>query len=106
MKKAIMAAACAAFLFISTGCASISTPAGIGAIYTDVKSGEAVTSNSLGKKVGTAKATNILGLVTMGDASIQTAAKSAGIKKISHVDSKKTSIIGIFGTYTVYVYGD
>ncbi len=89
-----------------TSCATMSTPAGFGSIYADVKTGEHVTSNDCGTKVGTASATNILGLVLLGDASINAAAKSAGIKRISHVDSEKKSILGIFATYKVIVYGE
>jgi hypothetical protein len=48
----------------------------------------------------------VLGIVATGDASIQEAAKQAGIKKISHVDSKKTSILGIYSSYQTLVYGD
>ncbi len=86
--------------------AVMATQAGTGAIYTDVKTGEQVTSNALGSKVGTASATNILGLVAIGDASVETAAKSAGITKISHVDSEKKGILGVYGTYKLYVYGE
>ncbi len=78
----------------------------MGALYQDVKTGEAVTSNARGSKVGTAEVSNILGAILTGDASIETAAKSAGITRISHIDSQKKSILGIFGTYTVYVYGE
>ncbi|MBC5621890.1 hypothetical protein H8S64_12350 [Butyricimonas sp. NSJ-56] len=78
----------------------------MGAIYMDVQTGEHVTSNPLGSKVGTASVNNILGVYLSGDASIQAAAKSAGIKKISHVDSQKKSILGIFSTYKVMVYGE
>ncbi len=84
----------------------ISTPAGAGGLYTSVKSGAAVTSNTLGKKVGVSSASNILGIIATGDATIQTAAKSAGIKKISHVDQEASSILGLFGTYKTVVYGD
>lgn len=105
MKKIYLAAVASIALFASS-CAMIGTPAGVGAFYTGVTSGEAVTSNNLGKKVGQSSATNVLGLVATGDASIAAAAKEAGIKKISHVDSKKTSILGIFGTYKTIVYGD
>ena len=48
---------------------------------------------------------NYLGLLVMGDASINTAAKKAGIKKISHIDSQKTTVFGIFSKYTIFVYG-
>lgn len=105
MKKVFFAAA-AAIVLLASSCAMVMTPAGTGAIYTGVESGEAVTSNPIGKKVGTSSATNVLGIVATGDASITKAAKAAGIKKISHVDSKKMSILGLFATYTTTVYGD
>ena len=67
----------------------------------------AATSNPVGTKVGKASYPVILScLVFTGDASIDTAAKKAGIKKISHVDVKTTSILGIYGTTTTYVYGE
>lgn len=105
MKK-IFFAAFASVALLTSSCAMISTPAGVGVLYTSVTSGDAVTSNNIGKKAGQSSASNILGLVATGDASITAAAKNAGIKKISHVDSKKTSILGIFGTYTTIVYGE
>lgn len=107
MKKSIkmMAVAAVAALSLSS-CAVIGTEAGVGALYTNASEGQAVTSNSLGSKVGTATSTNILGLVVMGDASINTAAKTAGIKKISHVDCQKNNLLGIFSTYKVIVYGE
>ena len=42
----------------------------------------------------------------MGDASINTAAKAAGIRKISHVDCQKSNLLGIFSSYKVVVYGE
>ena len=105
MKKLSLAlVALSALLF--TSCATIATPAGVGALYTDMQSGETATSNTVGNKVGTAEATNLLGLLVMGDASINAAAKKAGIKKISHVDSQKTSLLGLFSKYTIFVYGE
>lgn len=65
-----------------------------------------VTSNALGTKVGQASATSILGIVGTGDASIQAAAKKAGITKISHVDESATSVLGIYAKYTTTVYGE
>lgn len=67
----------------------------------------AATSNTVGTKCGTATAPTFLGVLNFGaDASIDTAAKKAGIKKISHVDVKTTSILGIYGTTTAIVYGE
>ena len=48
----------------------------------------------------------ILGIIATGDASISTAASNGGVKKISHIDAHKKSILGIFATYEVFVYGE
>ncbi|MCM1070136.1 MAG: TRL-like family protein [Alistipes timonensis] len=78
----------------------------MGVLYTGVTEGQIATSNSLGTKVGTSSSLGVLGLVSVGDASIQTAANSAGIKKISHVDVQKTSILGLYASYKTVVYGE
>jgi len=65
------------------------------------------TSNPVGSKVGTAKATGYLfALFFNADASIQAAAKNGGITKISTVDLKQTSILGIIVTYETIVTGE
>jgi len=65
------------------------------------------TSNPVGTKVGTSKATGYLGVFFFGqDASIQTAAKNAGITKISTVDMKQTNVLGIIWTYETIVTGE
>ena len=105
MRKAIIS--CAAFAVLTlASCSTISTRSGVGALYTGVTEGEMVTSNTLGTKVGTASQSGVLGLVSGGDASIQTAANSAGIKKVSHVDAKKFSVLGLFASYKIIVYGE
>jgi len=91
-------------LFFSS-CAIVKTPLS-GFIYTDVKAPLTATSNSNSSKVGTAEATSILGLFATGDASIDKAAKSAGITKIHHIDEESTNVLGLFATYKVYVYGE
>ena len=88
-----------------SSCATVRSPL-IGVWYTDVKGPVAATSNSNSSKVGSAEATSILGLVATGDASIDAAAKSAGITQIHHVDEHSTSILGLYATYTVLVYGE
>jgi hypothetical protein len=102
MKKLLFA--CAAGLMLS-GCAMVQSPVP-GMLYQDVKSPVAVTSNSGSSKVGTATVSTILGLVATGDVSVETAAKSAGITKIHHVDQHSTCILGVYGTYTITVYGE
>ena len=62
--------------------------------------------NVVGTKVGKASAVNVLGIVATGDASINAAAKDAGIKKISHVDQEEVSVLGLFSKVTTFVYGE
>jgi hypothetical protein len=64
------------------------------------------TGNPVGKKVGTAKATMVLGLCFGGDASIMTAANRGGITKISTVDVKKKNILGIIMSIETMVSGE
>jgi hypothetical protein len=65
------------------------------------------TSNPVGSKVGTAKATGFLGILFFDqDASIATAAKNGGISKISTVDIKHTSLLNLIVTYETIVTGE
>lgn len=78
----------------------------VGAVYTGTTVPHSVTDNKLGTKVGSVKCTSILGIAAYGDAGINTAAKMAGIKKVSHVDVKTFSVLGLFTTQTYFVYGE
>ncbi len=65
------------------------------------------TSNTIGHKVGTAKATGYLGVLFFDqDASIKTAAKNGGITKISTVDIKSSSILNLLVNYETVVTGE
>lgn len=65
------------------------------------------TSNTVGSKVGRAKATGYLGVLFFNqDASIQSAAKNGGITKISTVDIKRGSVLGLIVTYETIVTGE
>lgn len=57
-------------------------------------------------KKGTASTNNILFVVETGDASIDTAAKNGGIKKITHVDITEKSVFIFWRGVTVTVYGE
>lgn len=102
MKKILSFCCAAAFL---TSCAVVKSPV-TGFLYTNTKAPVAVTDNATGSKKGTASAVSILGWVATGDASIEAAAKEAGITKISHVDEESTNILGVYAKYTVTVYGE
>lgn len=65
------------------------------------------TSNTVGSKVGRAKATGYLGVLFFNqDASIQKAAKNGKITKISTVDIRSTNILNIVVTYETIVTGE
>lgn len=102
MKKFLASAFFAAAL-LGTGC--VKSPV-VGCVYTDVKDGLAVTGNAGSSKVGTAEVKGYVGVVAMGDASIQTAAREAGITRIHHVDYQSKSYVGVYTIYTIIVYGD
>lgn len=105
MKKSFFFVGLIAIASLLVGCAAVSSPL-IGGLYTDVKAPFAVTSNSGASKVGTAEAASVLGIIATGDASIEAAAKSAGIKTIHHVDYQAFSILSFYAKYTVFVYGE
>jgi len=86
-----------------TGCAGV-TPM-TGTLYVDMKGPVAVGSATSAAKMGTSKATAIIGIVT-GDASIEAAMQNGGITKVHHVDSKVKSILGIYAEYETVVYGE
>ena len=75
-------------------------------VYTGVTKPVTATSNVVGNKVGTVKTMNLFNIAAWGDASINKAAKMAGITKISHVDVKTTSVLTIFNQRTYFVYGE
>lgn len=89
-----------------SSCSVATTGAGVGVLYTGVTEGKIATSNEIGNKVGTSSSVGVLGIVAVGDASIQNAAHQAGITKISHVDVKKTSVLGLFTNYQTIVHGE
>lgn len=95
-----------AMVVLLSGCGAYAASPVTGFIYTDLKAPGQATSNPVANKVGTAEVTSILGLVATGDASIQEAAQKANITRISHIDYEVKSILGIYATFTVYVYGE
>lgn len=102
MKKFFLMAVAAVAL---VSCSAIKSPVG-GSLYLDVKDGMSVTANAGSSKVGTGTIKGYLSLIATGDASIQSAAKKAGITKIHHVDYQSKSILGIINDYTIFVYGN
>ena len=105
MKKLIASASLIAFTVFFTGCA---TPFPIGAAFTDVELPIMATSipSSSSTKKGTSSCESFLGLIAVGEASIQEAAEEGGITKITHIDWHAKNVLGVYGIYTVTVYGE
>ena len=106
MKGLIVVGLLAVMTVAMVGCVSPVGAPIMGAIYTDVKGPGYVIDPSAGfSKIGTSQAQAIVCFAT-GDASVQAAAESGGIKKIHHVDISYMSIAGVYGTVTTTVYGE
>ena len=59
-----------------------------------------------GLKRGVAECKSYLAMFATGDASIDTAARGAGITKIHYVDWEAENVLGLIGTYRCIVYGE
>lgn len=94
--QTILAILAASFL---SGCASLRAPL-IGVLYMDEKAGLEASSNQAGTRIGSACANAYVGLVAMGDASIETARRNGGITMITSVDESFRSYV--FGAYQEY----
>ena len=89
-----------------TGCASL----GGGIIYSDYKGPITTAPHIISKTaiVAEGEYTTILGLITFGDASVQSIAQKAGFTKVYRLDFEQTSLLGglIFSKYKVFVTGE
>jgi len=107
MRKMFLSLSVIAMGVVLVSCAAMG-PSSPAVFYDGRTTPVTATSNTLSKsaKVGVSKQLNVLGLVATGDAGIAKAAKEAGITKISAVDQKNKSILGLFCKTTTIVYGD
>ncbi len=65
------------------------------------------TSNPVGNKCGTSSSFTVLTFIGgSNNVGINQAAKKAGLTRISHVDYKTFSVLGLYTRYTVLVYGE
>jgi len=85
------------------GCGAVGPLPGI--LYTNTKFPSIASQSGPGSKVGTAMARSYLGMVAVGDASVDAACKNGGITKISTVDTRGTTILGFYSTWTTIVTG-
>ncbi|MEN9581970.1 MAG: hypothetical protein RJA70_4979 [Pseudomonadota bacterium] len=93
----------------SAGCAGIAfanRDVGHGLFYASNRTNELTSDNPIGTKKGEACASSVLGLVTTGDASVASAAQSAGISKVATVDNRYDQVLGLYASYCVSVTGE
>ena len=105
MKQLIALASLIALTAFFSGCA---TPFPVGLAFTDVDFPVLATDNPITEdtKKGVSTCESFLGLIAVGDASIEEAAEQGGITKITHIDWDAKNILGVYGAYTVTVYGE
>lgn len=101
--KICLLIACALSL---SNCAMPRPSAGAGWIYTDVKEGEYVDNKVEISRNGEACATNVLGIASTGDATIDTAKRVSNIKNVATIDRSYFSVLGIFAKGCTVVQGN
>ncbi|MFH0926935.1 MAG: TRL-like family protein [bacterium] len=111
MKRIILLGGIALFsLCVFSGCAMIPPTQVIGGIYTSYQAPyPATTLNTVDvqpSKSGSASCVSVLGLVAVGDASIDAAMRDGDITKVHHIDYDNTRILGVYAKLTVIVYGE
>ncbi len=111
MKYLVLTAVLCVALLTMTGCLRAPVIPPLGVIYSDVKAPLDVDANNtvIGgattKKPGMASCINVLGLVSVGDASVKAAADDGAITKIDHVDYEFMCVLFVYSKYTTIVYG-
>ena len=106
-----MALGAGVFMLTIQGCAIMPSAAGVGVFYTGVNTPAPAlavecSANVKPEKIGKAEATNILGLVVVGDCSIEAAMKAGQITKINHVDFRTETVLTFYAKKITIVYGE
>jgi hypothetical protein len=78
----------------------------VGLVYTEWNAHAGFFPQEIGPKQAETCVSNILGLISTGNASVLEAARKAGIKKITSIDYKVSNILGLYGTYCIVVTGE
>lgn len=92
-------------IFHLNGCATTRAPLA-GILYSLGESGLVATANPSGNRMGESCMVSILGLVAIGDASIESARRNGGITQITSVDERTTHILGfVYSKFCTAVRG-
>jgi hypothetical protein len=88
------------------GCAVVASPVGNAAIYTSVRGPIATGSAPSSSKEGRACASNVIGIVATGDASIAAAKRAGGISSVASVDHDSLNVLGFYSRFCTLVAGE
>lgn len=93
------------FALFTFSCVSVPPGGGGGLLFNDYKAPHYAFSEKKGELSGESSASCYISLVCVGDATVHSAAKSAGIEKISSVEYRYRSAFLFWSQTTVLVYG-
>ena len=94
-------------VLLGPGCLQVETPIAGGFTIVDTPLDTTTAARTIvNSKVGRSTAMSILGLVAVGDCSIQRAAERGEITRVGHVDQHVFKIFDYFALYSTIVYGD
>jgi len=82
-----------AFMFATLASCTTTPNPYLGGIYSDIQGPNKASSNKNPKKLGRSCATAILGMVSTGDASIESARANAKIEHVTAVDYQVTTVL-------------
>jgi hypothetical protein len=106
--RILITAALSAALISLAGCYSTPVIPPIGQIYSDYRAPLTITpvGQDMGSKVGRAESVGYLGLVAMGDCSVEAACADGGISVVKHIDYEFKNMVGVIQRFTIVVHGD
>lgn len=97
-----------AAITLCSSCAHVMTPfqAMPGVLFSEIYTPGFATAGPVGSASGMSSSESYVGLFARGDASIDAAVKQGGLTKITHVDYKAFSVLGVYARLETYVYGE
>lgn len=103
MKKALLILS---LLFILPSCTTPATSSGAGILFTDAKEGLFIDNNVKASKTGEACESSILGIITSGDSSVETAKNNGNIKNVSTMNRTYFGVLGVYGKSCLIIQGN
>lgn len=108
MKKLVIGAALSGLsIFVLSGCLSAPFQPPTGGVFSNYQAPLSIDHNktAITTKKGEASAICVIGLISFGDCSTQTAAQNGNLATIEHTDYEYLNVLGIFQKTTVIVHG-